>query len=126
MGVNLNSHEHNHTKNKKYASSLKMMACDSFAFFVVTFVNELENQAINRSTIHGLVGKVAGHLRRMKFKNKGKCLEKVYLVFFCLRKVRKLTKNAEEAKNTIQAVFDPSFFLTMLGGAVGNPASTNN
>ena len=60
-----------------------MMACDSFAF--MTLVNELENQAINRRTIHGLVGKVARHLRRMIFKNKGKCLEKVYLVFFCLR-----------------------------------------
>ena len=94
--VNLNSHEQNHTKKKNYVTSLKMMACDSFAFFVVTFVNELENQAINRSTIHGLVGKVAGHLRRMKFKNKGKCLEKVYLVFFCLRKVRKLTKTRKK------------------------------
>ena len=58
MGVNLNSHEQNHTKNKKYASSLKMMACDSFAFFMVTLVNELKNQAINRRTIHG---QVAGH-----------------------------------------------------------------
>ena len=81
--VNLNLHEQNHTKKKNYVTSLKMMACDSFAF--MTLVNELENQAINRRTIHGLVGKVARHLRRMIFNNKGKCLEKVYLVFFCLR-----------------------------------------
>ena len=53
----------------------------------------------------------------------GKCLEKVYLLVFCLRKVRKMTKNAEAAKNTIQTVVDPSFFHTMLGGALGNRAS---
>ena len=33
-----------------------------------------------------------------------------------------MTKNAETAKNTIQTVFDPSFFHTMLGGALGNRA----
>ena len=51
---------------------------------------------------------------------KGKGLEKVYLLVFCLRKVRKTTKNAETAKNAIHTVFDPSFPPTMLGGALGN------
>ena len=56
----------------------------------------------------------------------GKGLEKVYLLDFGLRKVQKTTKNAETAKNTIQTVFDPSFFHTMLGGALGNRASKKN
>ena len=51
-------------------------------------------------------------------------LEKVYLLVSCLRNVRKMTKNAETAKNAIQTVFDPSSFLRMLGGALGNRAST--
>ena len=34
-----------------------------------------------------------------------------------------MTKNAETARNTIQTVFDPSFFHTVLGGALGNRAS---
>ena len=46
---------------------------------------------------------------------KGKGLEKVYLPDFGLRKVQKMTKNAETAKNTIQNVFDPSFFHTVMG-----------
>ena len=46
----------------------------------------------------------------------GNGLEKVYLLVFCLRKVRKTTKNAETAKNTIQAVCDPSYFPTYSGG----------
>ena len=53
----------------------------------------------------------------------GKGPEKVYLLDFRLRKVRKTTKNAETAKNIVQTVFDPSFFHTMLGGALGNRAS---
>ena len=43
-------------------------------------------------------------------------------VFGLIRKVRKMTKNAETAKNTIQTVFDPSFFHTTLVGALGNRA----
>ena len=31
-----------------------------------------------------------------------------------------MTKNAETAKNTIQTVFDPNYFHTMLGGTLGN------
>ena len=46
----------------------------------------------------------------------GKGLEKVYLLDFGLRKVQKITKNAETAENTIQNVFDPSFFTKCLGG----------
>ena len=53
----------------------------------------------------------------------GNGLEKVYLLIFCPRKVQKRTKNAEIAKNTIQTVFDPSFFHTMLGGRLSNRAS---
>ena len=53
----------------------------------------------------------------------GKGLEKVYLLDFGLRNVRKMTKNAETARNTIQTVFDPSFSHTVLGGALGNRAS---
>ena len=46
----------------------------------------------------------------------GKGLEKVNLRVFGLRKVRKMAKNAETEKNTIQTVFDPSFFHITLGG----------
>ena len=49
-GVNLNPHEQNHAKKKKYLSSLNMMSSDSFAF-MVTLMNELENQAINRRAV---------------------------------------------------------------------------
>ena len=44
--VNLNPHERNHSKKKTFLRSLNVMGCDSFAF-MVTLVNELENQAIN-------------------------------------------------------------------------------
>ena len=56
--------------------------------------------------------------------NKG--LEEVYLLVFCVRKVRKMTKNAETAKNATQTVFDPRFLHTMLGRALGNRASKKN
>ena len=66
-GVNLNAHEQNHAKKKKYSSSLNVMGSDSFAF-TVTNVNEGENQAINRTTVDGLVGKIPGHSRSMSCK----------------------------------------------------------
>ena len=53
----------------------------------------------------------------------GKGLEKVHLLVFCPRKVRKMTKHAEIAKNTTQTVFDPRCFHTTLGGPLGNRAS---
>ena len=83
--------------------------------------------------VHGRFGQF-GHLHGKNYekpsvpggKKRGKGLEKVYLRVFGLRKVRKMTKNAETAKNTIQTVFDPSFFHTTLGGALGNRASKKN
>ena len=56
----------------------------------------------------------------------GKGLEKIYLLAFSLGKLRKMTTNAETAKNTFQAVFDPRFFHTMLGGSLGNRGSKEN
>lgn len=62
-GVNLNPHEQNHAKKKKFLRSLNVMGCDSFAF-MVTLVNELENQAINRRSMDRLVGNAIGHPKR--------------------------------------------------------------
>ena len=59
-------------------------------------------------------------------RKKGKGLEKVYLLDFGLRKVQKMTKNAETARNPIQTVFDPRFFHTVLGEGLGNRASKKN
>lgn len=55
-GVNLNPHEQNHAKEKKYLRALNVMGCDSFAF-MVTLVNDLENQAISHRSLDRLVEK---------------------------------------------------------------------
>ena len=59
-GVNLNPHQQNHAKKKRYLRSLNVMGCDSFAF-MVTLVNELENQYINRRSLDRLVLKPPNH-----------------------------------------------------------------
>ena len=59
----------------------------------------------------------------MNFTKKGQMPRKGIPSRFCQRKVLEMTKNAETAKNTIQTVVDPSFFHTILGGALGNRAS---
>ena len=61
------------------------MGCDSFAF-MVTLVNEVENQAINRRTVDRLVEKVAGHPQdhlvgcQMDVWDCGRCFRRVPLM----------------------------------------------
>ena len=59
-GVNLSPHEQNYAKNNIHLRSLNVMGCDSFAF-MVTLVNELENQPINHRPLDRLVEKLPGH-----------------------------------------------------------------
>lgn len=59
-GVNLNSHEQNHSKKKKYLRMLNVMKFDRFAF-TVTLINEVENEIINRRSLAHKVGQAVGH-----------------------------------------------------------------
>ncbi|CAB1105581.1 unnamed protein product [Ectocarpus sp. CCAP 1310/34] len=59
-GVNLNAHEQNHAKKKKFLHMLNVMKFDRFAF-MVTLINETENEAINRRSVANMVKRVRGH-----------------------------------------------------------------
>lgn len=59
-GLNLNSHEQNHSKKKKYLRMLNVMKFDRFAF-MVTLINEIENEIINRRSLEHKVVKARGH-----------------------------------------------------------------
>lgn len=59
-GVNLNAHEQNHAKKKKYLSMLNTMGFDRFTF-TVTLVNELENEEINRRSLIAEVKNMTDH-----------------------------------------------------------------
>lgn len=64
-GVNLSPHEQNHAKKKRHLRSLNIMGCDSFAF-MVTLVNEFENQSINHRSLDRLVEKLPGHSKTIE------------------------------------------------------------
>lgn len=59
-GASLNAHEQNHAKKKKYFSMLKPLGADRFTF-MVTLVNELENEAVNRRSLNAMVRAVSDH-----------------------------------------------------------------
>ena len=53
-GVNCNVHEQNHQKKKKFLPMINTMRFDRFSF-MVTLINEIENEVINRRTLEELV-----------------------------------------------------------------------
>ena len=53
----------------------------------------------------------------------GKCLEKVYLLVFCLRKVRRMTQRRGNRKKHHPDRFRPAFFSHDACGVLGNQAS---
>ncbi|CAB1112923.1 unnamed protein product [Ectocarpus sp. CCAP 1310/34] len=59
-GVNLNAHKQNHAKKKKFVHMLNDMKFDRFAF-MVTLINETENEAIHRKSVANMVKLVRGH-----------------------------------------------------------------
>ena len=59
-GVCLTVHEQNHAKKKKFLHMLNVMKFDRFAF-MVTLINQTENEAINRKTVNNLVKRALGH-----------------------------------------------------------------
>ena len=61
-GVNLNAHEQNHAKKKKFLHMLNVIKFDRFAFMVI-LINETVNnfKAINRRSVGNMVKRVRGH-----------------------------------------------------------------
>ncbi|CAB1103886.1 unnamed protein product [Ectocarpus sp. CCAP 1310/34] len=59
-GVNLNAHEQNHAKKKKFLHMLNVMKFDRFTF-MVTLINETENEAMKRRSVANMVKRVRGH-----------------------------------------------------------------
>lgn len=76
-GVCLTVHEQNHAKKKRFLHMLNVMKFDRFAF-MVTLINETENEAINRKTVGNLVKRALGHSRDRT----GQCAAEVW---FCGR-----------------------------------------
>lgn len=70
-GFNLNPHKQHRAKKDEYLSSLNVMGCDSFAF-MVSLVNGLENQSINRRSLDHLVEKKKDHPKLHKELCKGR------------------------------------------------------
>lgn len=59
-GVNCNVHEQNHQKKRNFLAMLNTMGFDRFSF-MVTLVNEVENEVINRRSLEQLVDLARGH-----------------------------------------------------------------
>lgn len=77
-GVNLNVHEQNHAKKKKFLAMTNTMGFDRFSF-MVTLINEIENEAINRRTLQELVDFVHDHAS----KRSSACKTEIWLTGRC-------------------------------------------